>query len=188
MGFDTRAAEAVGLAAAVWVVVWLGLRFVWRKSEKPPGVSLQLFAASLGLWMGGSVFYADREWTGHIGALLILAGTVFGWVVFDRLARSRHEGVPAILRQLCGAIVVLVAAASFKMGIRAGAHRTAGNLGDSSSHPRLRDAGSALQCHRRIQHSRNRRIPGRRLAFDGGWRQARRGHRDQLALHPPRGQ
>ncbi len=111
MGFDARAAEAVGLAAAVWAVVWLGLRFVWRKSEKPPGVSLQLFAASLGLWIGGSVFYAGREWLGHIGALLIVAGTVFGWVIFDRLARSRHKDVPAILRQLCGAVIVLVAIA-----------------------------------------------------------------------------
>ncbi len=125
MGFDPKAAEAVGLAAGVWAVVWLGFRFIWRKSEKAPGISLQLFAISLGLWIGGSVFYADREWFGHIGALLVFSGTVFGWVLFDRLVsvvwleKNRKAGTPMILRQLCGALVVMVSVASIlKWGYR----------------------------------------------------------------------
>ncbi len=125
MGFDARAAEAVGLAAAVWAVVWIGLRFAWRKAEKPPGISLQLFAIVLGLWIAGSVFYPDREWLDHIGALLIVFGTVFGWVVFDRvvshgwLAKKDGSGMPTILRQLCGALVVVITAASvLKWGYR----------------------------------------------------------------------
>jgi len=125
MGFDAKAAEAVGLAVGVWAVVWLGFRFVWRKAEKPPGISLQLFAIALGLWIAGSVFYSGREWLGHIGALLIVAGAVFGWVLLDRiihmvwLAKKENAGMPMILRQLCGALVVLIAAASvMKWGYR----------------------------------------------------------------------
>lgn len=118
MGFDAKAAEAVGLAAALWVAVWLGLRFIWKKAEKPPGISLQLFAIALGLWIAGTVFYPGEEWMGHIGALLILFGTIFGWVLFDRLvsygwlAKKERAGMPIILRQLCGAVVVLIAASS----------------------------------------------------------------------------
>ena len=100
------------------IAVWLGLRFIWRKAEKPPGISLQLFAITLGLWIAGTVFYSGEEWMGHIGALLILFGTIFGWVLFDRLvsygwlAKKERAGMPIILRQLCGAIVVLIAASS----------------------------------------------------------------------------
>ena len=112
MGFDPRVAEAVGLAAAVWALVWIGLRYVWKKSAHAPGISLQLFAISLGIWIAGNVFYPGREWTGHVGAVLIVLGTMFGWVVFENLTRKQHAEVPAILRQLCGAVVVLVAVAS----------------------------------------------------------------------------
>ncbi len=112
MGFDPIVAEAVGLAAAVWALIWIGLRHVWRKSAHPPGISLQLFAIPLGIWIAGNVFYPESEWTGHVGAVLILCTTVFLWVICDRVTRRRHADMPAILRQLCGAVVVLVAAAS----------------------------------------------------------------------------
>jgi len=117
MGFDATAAEAVGLAAGVWAVVWLSFRFVWRKSAYPPGVSLQLFAISLGLWVSGSVFYAEREWLNHIGAVLVVCGTVFGWVLFDKLLcvawyeKRRIVPLPIILRQLGGLLTLLVALA-----------------------------------------------------------------------------
>jgi hypothetical protein len=32
-------AEAVGLAVSVCTAVWLGGRFLWRKSEKPPSIT-----------------------------------------------------------------------------------------------------------------------------------------------------
>jgi small-conductance mechanosensitive channel len=118
MGFDARAAEAVGLAAAVYLLVWLGFRFVWRKSETRPGISLQGFALALGAWIAGMVFYPEEIWPGHIGAALIFCGSVFGWVLFDRavsvgwLEKRRSVAMPIILRQLGGVLVVLIAVAS----------------------------------------------------------------------------
>lgn len=118
MGFDARAAEAVGLAAAVYLLVWLGFRFLWRKSETRPGVSLQGFALALGAWMAGLVFYPEETWLGHVGAALIFCGAVFGWVLFDRavsvgwLEKRRSVAMPIILRQLGGVFVVLIAVAA----------------------------------------------------------------------------
>lgn len=117
MGFDTTAAGAVGLAVGVWIIVWLTVRLIWRKSVSPPGVSLQLFAISLGLWVGGSFFYADREWLNHLGAALIVCGTIFGWVLFDKLMcvawyeKRKSVPLPIILRQLGGLIALLIAVA-----------------------------------------------------------------------------
>lgn len=36
MGFDARAAQAVGLAVVACAVIWLGVRLVWRRIEKSP--------------------------------------------------------------------------------------------------------------------------------------------------------
>lgn len=117
MGFDPRAAEAVGLAAIVWTTVWGVFRFIWRKSPSPPVISLQIFAISLGLWIGGSVFYADHDWMDHIGAVLIFCATAFGWVAFDKMVcvglyeKRNVVPLPIILRQLCGALIMLLALA-----------------------------------------------------------------------------
>jgi small-conductance mechanosensitive channel/CRP-like cAMP-binding protein len=117
MGFELRAAEAVGLAVSVCTAVWLGGRFLWRKSEKPPSITLGAFSASLGLWMAAQVFYPSHAWTGHLGAAVIFCGALFGWVIADRivsvslLEKSRGVPVPIILRQSGGVLVVLVALA-----------------------------------------------------------------------------
>jgi small-conductance mechanosensitive channel len=117
MGFDARTAEAVGLAVGVCAVLWFGVRFLWRKAEKPPGISLGIFAAALGLWIAARVFYPSQIWTGHLGAAAIFSGAMLGWVVADRvisvglLEKRRSVPVPIILRQSGGVIVVLVALA-----------------------------------------------------------------------------
>ena len=123
MGFDAQAAEAVGLAVAIWLIVWLGFRFVWKKVDKPPGISLQAFAIALGLWVGGRVFYQDEVWMEHLGAVLVFCGALFGWVMFDRgvtvgwLETRRKVAMPIILRQLGGVMIVLgVGAAILKWG------------------------------------------------------------------------
>jgi hypothetical protein len=75
----------VGLAAGVYLLVWLCFRFLWKKSEKPPGISLQIFAIALGLWIAARVLYPDEIWLGHLGAVLVFCGALFGWVLFDRI-------------------------------------------------------------------------------------------------------
>lgn len=117
MGFDARAAEAVGLAVGVCAVLWFGVRFLWRKAEKPPGISLAALAITLGFWIAARVFYPTQVWTGHLGAAAIFTGAVFGWGVADRvvsvglLEKRRGMPVPIILRQSGGVLVVLVALA-----------------------------------------------------------------------------
>jgi small-conductance mechanosensitive channel/CRP-like cAMP-binding protein len=118
MGLDALAVKAVGLAVAVYLIVWLVFRFLWKKSAKPPGISLQVFAISLGLWVGGRVFYPDEIWLNHLGAILIFCGALFGWVMFDRvvsagwLEKRNHVAVPIILRQSGGVVVVLATLAA----------------------------------------------------------------------------
>jgi small-conductance mechanosensitive channel len=115
MAFDASAAEAVGLAVGVYLLVWLSFRFLWEKSEKPPGISLQIFAIALGLWIAARVFYPGEVWLGHLGAVLIFCGSVFGWVLFDRmvsvawLEKRGKVAMPIILRQLGGMLVILTA-------------------------------------------------------------------------------
>ncbi|QTN33480.1 mechanosensitive ion channel [Akkermansiaceae bacterium] len=118
MAFDARLAEAVGLAAGIYLCVWLAFRFGWKKADKPPGISLQVFALALGLWVSGRAFYPQEAWMGHLGAVLVFCGTLFAWVMFDRgvtvgwLEKRRKVAMPIILRQLAGAIVVLGAGAA----------------------------------------------------------------------------
>lgn len=118
MEVGAKLAEAVGLAVAVWLGVWLGARLVWRKAEKRPVVSLQIFGISLGLWIGARIFYREEIWLGHLGALLIFSSAVFAWVLFDRivsvafLEKRRKVALPIILRQLGGVVVVLLALAA----------------------------------------------------------------------------
>jgi hypothetical protein len=105
MGFDVRAAEAFGLAVGVCALVWLAGRFVFRKTEKPPVLSLPIFSVALGLWIAAQAFYPSHVWTGHLGAFAIFFGSAFGWVVFDRavsvglLEKRRGVAMPIILRQ-----------------------------------------------------------------------------------------
>lgn len=112
------AAQAVGVAAGIYLAVWLLFRLAWRKSGNPPRISLQLFALALGLWAGGRIFYPDEVWLGHLGAALIFSGIMFAWVMFDLgftvawLERRRHVAMPIILRQLAGMIVALGAGAA----------------------------------------------------------------------------
>lgn len=108
-----KAAEAIGLAVGVIAVVWLGVRFLFRKAEKPPVISLGIFALALGLWIAARVFYPAQVWTGQLGAAVIFSGALFGWVVADRivsvslLEKRRGVPVPIILRQSGGVLVVL---------------------------------------------------------------------------------
>lgn len=118
MGFDARAAEAIGLAVGVCAVIWLTGRFAYRKEPKPPSLSLPLFAVAFGLWIAAEVFYTSHHWTGHLGSAAIFCGAVFGWVVFDRvigagwLEKRNHVAVPIILRQSGGVVVVLATIAA----------------------------------------------------------------------------
>jgi small-conductance mechanosensitive channel/CRP-like cAMP-binding protein len=113
MDFDLKLAEAVGLALGVWLVVWLGFGFFCKRFEKRPLVSLQCFAVALGLWVGAKVFYSGQSWLGHLGAVLIFAGVVFAWGLFDRIVTvgllERRGGlhVPNILRQFGGSMLLL---------------------------------------------------------------------------------
>ena len=112
------AAQAVGVAAGVYLAVWLVFRFAWKRSANPPRISLQFFALTLALWVGGRIFYPNEVWVDHLGAALIFAATMFGWVMFDRgftvawLEKRRHVAMPIILRQLAGMIVALGAVAA----------------------------------------------------------------------------
>lgn len=118
MEFDVRAAEAIGLALGVCALVWLAGRFVFRKTEKPPGLSLPIFSVALGLWIAALAFYPSQVWTGHLGAGAIFFGSAFGWVVFDRavsvglLEKRRGVAMPIILRQSGGVLVVMATLAA----------------------------------------------------------------------------
>ncbi len=118
MGFDVRTAEAFGLAAGVSALVWIAGRFLFRKTEKPPGLSLPIFSVALGLWIAAWAFYPSQVWTGHLGAGAIFFGAAFGWVVFDRvvsvglLEKRRGVAMPIILRQSGGVLVVLATLAA----------------------------------------------------------------------------
>ncbi len=118
MEFDARAAEAFGLAVGVCVLIWFGGRFVFRKTEKPPRLSLAIFSVALGLWIAALAFYPSQVWTGHLGAGALFFGSAFGWVVFDRvvsvglLEKRRGVAMPIILRQSGGVLVVLVTLAA----------------------------------------------------------------------------
>lgn len=117
MGFDVRVLEAVGVAAAVYLVVCVGWRMVWKKTKKSPVLSLHLFAISLGVWIGARVFYPGEIWVGHLGAALIFFGAIFCWVLFDLvvgglLKAKAGVAMPIILRQLCGLLVALGAVAA----------------------------------------------------------------------------
>ncbi len=114
MALDVKLAEAVGLALGVWLVVWLVIGFFCKRFEKRPVISLQFFAVALGFWVGAKVFYTGQPWLGHFGAVLVFAGAVFAWGLFDRIVMvgllERRGGlqIPKILRQLSGFLVLLV--------------------------------------------------------------------------------
>jgi small-conductance mechanosensitive channel len=112
MGFDVRVLEAIGVAAAVYLFVWLGWRLIWKKTKKSPVLSLHLVAISLGVWMGAKIFYPGENWVGHLGAGLIFFGAIFCWVIIDliidgALFRKQNVAMPIILRQLGGLLVAL---------------------------------------------------------------------------------
>ncbi|MEP2775691.1 MAG: mechanosensitive ion channel family protein [Luteolibacter sp.] len=117
MRFDARVAESVGVAAAVYLIVWLGFRMIWKKSDKSPVLSLHFFALSLGFWISATIFYPGQDWVGHLGSGLIFFGAIFGWVLFDLiigvglLEKRGKLPMPIILRQLGGVLVALVAVA-----------------------------------------------------------------------------
>ena len=73
-----------------------------------------------------------------------------------------------------------------EMGLRQGADPADRNLRSRRCDPRFCDAGPAIECGRRLQHPHHQGLQSRGLAAARRGRQARGGHRDQLALHPPR--
>jgi small-conductance mechanosensitive channel/CRP-like cAMP-binding protein len=107
--------KTVGLAIAIYVVVWIVFHLLFHRMDRAPRFSLHLFALSLGTWMAGRILFTREAWVGHVGAGLIFATTLFLWVLFDRLicgawlAHRRKIHIPIILRQLGGVLVVLVA-------------------------------------------------------------------------------
>ena len=108
-------AKTAGLAIAIHVVVWIVFHLLFRRLERPPRLSLHLFALSLGVWTAGRIFFIREAWVDHLGAALIFTTALFLWVLFDRLicgawlAHRRKIHIPIILRQLGGVLVVLVA-------------------------------------------------------------------------------
>jgi len=118
-------AKTAGLAVAIHVVSWFIFHLLFRLMERPPRVTLHLFALSLGAWAAGTIFFPREAWVDHVGAALIFASALFLWVLFDRLVcgawltQRRKIHIPIILRQLGGVLIVLVAGASIlKLGYR----------------------------------------------------------------------
>lgn len=113
--FQELLAKTAGLAIAIHIVVWLAFHLLFRRMERPPRLSLHLFALSLGIWTAGRLFFVREAWVDHVGAALIFTTAQFLWVLFDRLicgawlAHRRKIHIPIILRQLGGVLVVLVA-------------------------------------------------------------------------------
>lgn len=125
MWIDAKAFEAIGLAGGVYLLVWMSGRLLFRKLADPPVVTLHLLALALGLWAAGKVFYASAPWLGHLGAVLIFCAVLFGWALFDRFVNlayfqnRKNVGMPIILRQMEGVLVVLLAlAAILKWGYK----------------------------------------------------------------------
>ena len=117
--------DTAGFTIAIYAVVWIVFHLLFRRMERPPRLSLHLFALSLGAWIAGSKFFAREAWVGHLGAALIFTTSLLLWVLFDRLicgawlTRHRKIHFPIILRQLGGVLVVLVTGASvLKWGYR----------------------------------------------------------------------
>lgn len=114
MKFDPVILEIIGLAAAIYALVWLAGRLLFRRLADPPLLSLHLAAISLGIWLGGLAFHRHQSWIGHAGALLIFSSVILAWSLFDRLInvgyRQRRKKVelPIILRQLGGLITALI--------------------------------------------------------------------------------
>ena len=109
--------QPIGVALAVYLAVWLSARRLFSKANRPPKITLHLFALTFAAWSAGKIFYPKEDWLGHIGAALIFCTSLFLWVVFDRiicgawLEKRRDVQLPIILRQLGGVFVVLIAAA-----------------------------------------------------------------------------
>ncbi|MEP4078804.1 cyclic nucleotide-binding domain-containing protein [Haloferula sp.] len=107
----------IGVALSIYLAVWLLGRLALRRAEKPPRLTLHLFAISFGAWAACRIFYPEEPWLGHLGAALIFCSSLFLWVLFDRiicgawLENRRNVKLPIILRQLGGVVVVLVAVA-----------------------------------------------------------------------------
>jgi len=117
MWIDAQALEAMGLAGGVYLLMWIAGRLLFRKLASPPVITHHLFALALGLWTAGKVVYSSVPWLGHLGAVLIFCAVLFGWVLFDRFVnlayfqRRKNVGMPIILRQLEGVLVVSLALA-----------------------------------------------------------------------------
>ncbi len=111
-------AEAACLVIVIHAVIWMALLLPFRRIKHPPFLSLHAFALSLGVWLAGRVFFRNQIWVDHAGAILIFTTALFLWVLFDRiiigtwLPKRGKVPVPIILRQLGGALVVLVAGAA----------------------------------------------------------------------------
>lgn len=124
-GFQELVAKTAGLAIVIHLVVWIALHLLIRRMDRPPRLSLHLFALSLGTWIAGSIFFTREAWIDHVGAALIFTTALLLWVLVDRLicgawlAHRRKIHIPIILRQLGGVLVVLVAgSAILKWGYR----------------------------------------------------------------------
>ena len=115
--FQELVAKTAGFAIAIYLVVWLVFHLLFRGLDRPPRLSLHLFALSLGTWIAGSIFFTREAWVDHVGAALIFTTALLFWVLFDRLicgawlSRRRKIDIPIILRQCGGVIVILVAGA-----------------------------------------------------------------------------
>jgi len=123
--FQELLAKAAGLAIAIHVAVWIVFHLLFRRMERPPRLSLHLFALSLGTWTAGRIFFTREAWVYHVGAALIFTTALILWILFDRLicgawlAYRRNIHIPIILRQIGGVLVVLVAGSSIlKWGYR----------------------------------------------------------------------
>lgn len=107
----------LGVAIAIYLVVWLLGRMILSKTVRPPQTTLHLFALSLGAWAACRIYLPEKPWIGHLGAALIFCTSLFLWVIFDRilcgawLEKRREVQFPIILRQLGGVVVVMMAAA-----------------------------------------------------------------------------
>ncbi len=123
--FQELLAKTVGLVIAIHVVVWIVFYLLFRRMNRPPQLTLHLFALALGTWTAGRLFFIQEAWVDHVGAALIFTTALLLWVLLDRLicgawlARRRKIHIPIILRQLGGVLVVFVAGSSIlKWGYR----------------------------------------------------------------------
>ncbi len=113
--FQELVAKTAGLAIAIHLALWIVLHLLFRRMERPPRLSLHLFALSMGAWIAGLKYFDQAAWVDHVGAALIFTTTLLLWVLIDRLicgawlARHRKTHIPIILRQLAGVLVVFAA-------------------------------------------------------------------------------